>query len=237
MRTKHFLLFAYCAIPISAPAQEGVQLMDNQTFVHLRANELEIVDVTDEKDLSWDADLWFGGDFQKLWMKTRGERSDRNDDRTEIQLLYSKSVLPFWDLQAGIRRAENPALARNWAVIALRGLAPYFFDVEAELFLADGGQSSFRFTGEYEVLLTQRLILTPELELTGYGRNEPRQIIGSGLSKIEFDLRLRYEIRRELAPYVGISWRNLYGNSKDFADSAGFDSQDVSINFGLRAWF
>ena len=160
-----------CATAVSA--QDGIKLMDKRAFVHLLVDELESTDAGGDNDIAWDADLWVGGDFRKFWMKTQGEQSDSEDDRTELQLLYSKAILPFWDLQAGMRRDFEGVDERNWGVIALTGLAPYFFDVEAELFFAEGGQSSVRLRGEIELLLTQRLILTPELEIVGYGPVAP----------------------------------------------------------------
>ena len=236
MNGTQLALFFVALAPV-AQAQTGVSLMDDRAFVHLMVDEFEFADIADENDFVWDMDLSMGGDLHKAWMKSRGEQSDTGADQSEVQLLYSKAVLPFWDLQAGVRRDLDPGPERNWATIAIRGLAPYFFDVEAELFFAEGGQRSIRAKGEYELLLTQRLILSPELEVLAYGRNEPGRLIGSGLSEIEFDVRLRYEIKRELAPYIGLGWYRLYGATRDFAKAAGQDGQDVVMSVGVRAWF
>ncbi len=222
------------AIPILAQAQDGVRTMDTRAFVHLMVDELEL---TDDSDVAWDIDLSVGGDLNKFWTKTRGERSDGDDDSTELQALYSKSLLPFWNLQTGIRRDLDPSPARNWAVVAINGLAPYFFEVEAELFLGEGGQSSMRVRGEYELLLTQRLILKPEIELVGYGRDEPLHRIGSGLSEARLNIRLRHEFRRELAPYIGLEWHRLFNRTKAFAKSAGHDDRDLALVIGLQAWY
>lgn len=237
MRMRSLLIAAALAFSASAFAQDGIRLMDKRAFVHLLVDELEAADAGDQNDVAWDIDLWVGGDFRKFWMKTQGEQSDTEEDRTELQLLYSKAILPFWDLQAGVRRDFEGADDRNWAVVGLTGLAPYFFDVEAELFFAEGGQSSVRLRGEVEYLITQRLILTPELEIVGYGRNEPDRFIGSGLSEIEFDVRLRYEIRREFAPYIGLTWNQLQGSSADFTTNSGRDDSDTVLTIGVRTWF
>ena len=233
------MLFTFSAALFAAPlaAQSGVELMDTRTFVFLMVDELEITDVADEKDLLWDLDLSVGGDLHKFWFRSRGTRSDAAPDETEAQFLYSRAVLPFWDLQAGIRRDYESSDERNWATLALRGLARNFFDVEAEFFLAEGGQSSLRLKGEYEYFVTQRLILTPEFEIVSYGRNEPTRRIGSGLGEIEFDLRLRYEWKREIAPYIGLSWHRAQGSTADIRAIAGEDIDDTTIFIGLRAWF
>ena len=237
MSIRSLLLAATMILPAAALAQDGIKLMDKRAFVHLLVDELESTDAGGENDIAWDVDLWVGSDFRKFWMKTQGEQSDREEDRTELQFLYSKAILPFWDLQAGVRRDLDGVFERNWGVIGLTGLAPYFFDVEAELFFAEGGQSSIRLRGEIEYLLTQRLILTPELEIVGYGRDERNRFIGSGLSEIEFDLRLRYEFKRELAPYIGVTWHRLQGSTADIAAISGRDESDTVLTIGLRTWF
>ena len=237
MSARCLLLASALACCSSVYGQEGIRLMDKRTFVHLMVDELEAADAGGENDIAWDIDLWVGGDFRKFWMKTQGEQSDSEEDRTELQFLYSKAILPFWDLQAGVRRDLEGVDERNWGVIGLTGLAPYFFDVEAELFFAEGGQSSVRLRGEVEYLITQRLILTPELEIVGYGRDEPNRFIGSGISELEFDVRLRYEIRREFAPYIGLTWHRLQGNTADFATRSGRDESDTVLTIGVRTWF
>lgn len=235
MKTTSLWLLA--AAPLTVGAQDHLELMDTHTFVHLMVDEFELIDALDDNDLRWDLNLAVGGDLHKFWLKTDGDRGDFGDDRTELQLLYSKAILPFWDLRAGVRRDLDAMPERNWAVVSLKGLAPKFYDVEAELFLAEGGQSSVRVSGEYELLLTQRLILAPELELLAYGRSEPERLIGTGFSEIGFDLRLRYEIKRELAPYIGLGWHRLYGATRRLATGAGHDIQESSLVVGLRAWF
>lgn len=224
-------------LPSFGLAQSGIEMMDQRTFHHLMVDEFELNDFSDENDLSWDIDYSVGGDFHRFWAKTEGVRADRPEKRSELQLLYSKSLLPFWNLQAGVRRDLDPSPERDWAVVAIHGLAPRFFEVEAELFYGDGGQSSMRVKGEYELLLTQRLILQPELEFVAYGRDAPGYLIGSGLSEVELGVRLRYEIKREIAPYIGLSWHRLFGRSRDFAVSAGRDANEAVLVAGLRGWF
>ena len=235
MRTVTLVLLA--AAPLAVSAQERLHLMDTHTFVQLMIDELELGDALDANDVTWDANLSVGGDLHKFWFKTEGERSDTDGDRTELQFLYSKAILPFWNLRAGMRRDIELTPDRDWAAVSLKGLAPKFYDVEAEFFFAEGGQTSVRVRGEYELLLTQRLILAPELEILTYGRSEPSQQIGAGLSEIGLDLRLRYEIKREIAPYIGLSWHRLYGTTRSLTTSAGRDDEDTQLVIGLRTWF
>ena len=138
-----------------------------------------------------------------------------------MQFLYSKAIARYWDFQLGVRHDFEPSPSRSWAAIGFKGLAPYFFDIDAAAFIGESGRTALRFEAEYELLFAQRLILTPDIEINIYGQNDPDVGIGSGLSDIEAGLRLRYEIRRELAPYIGINWSRLFGNTEDFARIAG----------------
>lgn len=238
MKRTIFLFVMTMASPFAqAQAQQGVMVMDTRIVTHLTVDEFEWSDIGSENEFSWDMDVSVGGDFHKAWIKTRGERGEERADRSELQLLYSKAILPFWDLQAGVRRDFESALDRNWAAISISGLAPYFFDVEAELFLAEGGQTSLRARAEYELLLTQQLILSPELEIVAYGSKEEVRLIDSGLSEIGLSVRLRYEVRRELAPYVSLGWHRLYGGSREMANAAGHSKQDTVLVVGIRAWY
>ena len=122
-------------------------------------------------------------------------------------------------------------------MIGLKGLAPYFFEVDAALFIGDSGNTGLRLNAEYEWLFTQKLILTPEIEVNFYGQDIPEVSLGSGLSDMTLGLRLRYEIRREFAPYLGLEWSKLYGNSADFVSSNGAEVSDTKVVAGLRLWF
>ena len=158
-----------------------------------------------------------------------------------MQLLYSQAIAPFWDFQLGWRRdfeikdAQKPE--QDWAVIGFQGLAPYFFEVDTAFFIAESGSTALRFEAEYEMMLTQQWVLSPEVEVNLYGQNDQALGQGSGLSDIEFGLRLRYEIKREFAPYIGINWSKKYGNSAEYASLQGEDTSDTQIVIGVRAWF
>jgi len=200
-------------------------------------DQFEMRDTGGDNTLSWDAQGWLGKDFQKLWFKFEGDRTASSTEESELQFLYSKAIARYWEFQVGVRHDFEPSPSRNWAVIGFQGLAPYFFETDIALFIGESGRTALRFESEYELLFTQRLILTPEIEVNLYGRDDPTVGIGSGLSDLELGLRLRYEIRREFAPYIGINWLQLFGDTADYARIAGEDVSEVQLVIGLRAWF
>lgn len=151
--------------------------------------------------------------------------------------LWDRIVSRWWNLQAGVRHDFGEGPSRDWVAVGVQGLAPYFFDVEATAYLGDSGRTAARFSAEYDLLFTQRLVLQPQFEVNLYGKDDPANRIGSGLSNLELALRLRYEFRREFAPYVGLVWTRRFGNTADFARAAGEDASDVQFLAGLRVWF
>ncbi len=200
-------------------------------------DQIEARDAGGDNTLSWDGEGWLGKDLHKIWIKTEGERTAGSTDEAELQFLYSKAIARYWDLQVGVRHDFDPSPSRSWAAIGFKGLAPYFFDIDAAAFIGESGRTALRVEAEYELLITQRLVLTPDVEINLYGQNDPAVGIGAGLSNFEAGLRLRYEIRREFAPYIGINWSKLFGNTADFARIAGEKSSDTQLVIGFRAWF
>jgi len=194
-------------------------------------------DLKEDDTSSWDAQAWIGYDLHKLWFKTEGEYLDSDNSEFELQALYSRAIAPYWDVQFGIRENHTSSKSRHWAVIGLQGLAPYYFDIDASFFIGDGGRTSLRLSAEYEMLLTQQLILTPEFEVNFYGDNDVDMGVGSGLSDFGAGLRLRYEIIREFAPYIGVDWTKKYGNSADYAQEEGEDVSESRFVLGFSAWF
>ncbi len=187
--------------------------------------------------LSWDAQAWIGKNINKLWLKTEGERAHGETEELEFQALYSKAISPFWDFQAGFRHDAQPTPNQNWGVIGFQGLARYYFEIDTALFIGESGDTAFRFNAEYELLFTQRLIMTPEIEMNFYGQDIPEIGAGSGLSDLNLGVRLRYEIKREFAPYIGINWLRQYGNTSNFANSMGKLKNGTSFVAGIRLWF
>ena len=186
----------------------------------------------------WSGEGWIGDAIERLAVKSEGEGSfGQRVENADVQALYSKAVGPYWNLQAGIRQAFLSGPDRVYAVIGIEGLAPYWLEVEASLFLSSKGDLLGRAEAYYDQRITQRLVLQPRAELNFAAQDVPENRIGSGLSDAELGLRLRYEIRREFAPYVGFSWERRLGHTARYARRAGESVGGASFVAGLRFWF
>ena len=211
---------------------------DDPLLTKVMIGQLEIREASGDNPLVWDdVQAWVGKDLNKLWFKSEGEYVDDRLEELEIQLLYSRAIAPYWDIQVGWRGDIRPEPTRDWLALGFKGLAPYFFEIDAAIFLGESGRTAARLEGEYEFLFTQRVILTPDVEINWYGKDDVGAGIGSGLSDIEIGLRLRYEIRREFAPYIGINWWKKFGGTEDLASAAGEVTDDFQWVIGVRAWF
>ena len=185
----------------------------------------------------WDGEGWFGGDINRFVVKTEGEGAVRGGvESGEVQALYSRAIDPWFILQAGVRHDFKPGPARTYATIGFEGIAPYWFEVEGALVLSDKGDLLGRLEGYYDQRITQKLILQPRVELNFAAQDVPANSIGSGLSDAELGLRLRYEIKREFAPYIGVSWERKAGATARFALAAGERVQATSFVLGIRTW-
>ncbi|WP_201752704.1 copper resistance protein B [Sphingomonas changnyeongensis] len=178
---------------------------------------------------------WFGGDINRLLVRFEGEGDlGRAAEQVELQAVYSRAIGPYFNLQAGLRHDVRPDPSRTHAVFGVEGLAPYWFEIEALGFLSTKGELTGRFAASYDQRLTQRLVLQPRVELNLAAAAIPERGIAAGLSDGEFDLRLRYEIAREFAPYLGVSFGRRFGR---FARAAGEGGTETSVVIGLRSWF
>lgn len=201
------------------------------------ANILEYTAEDEDSGYRWDIEGWYGGDINRFVFKTEGERVQGDGVQVaEMQALYSRAVGRYTDVQAGIRHDFEPD-SRTYATVAVESLLPYWFEVEASLFLSDHGDFFGRLEGSYDLRLTQRLILQPRIELELAAQNVPETNIGSGFSSGEFGLRLRYDIRKEFAPYIGVNFEKKFGQTADFARAAGEENDETTVVIGLRAWF
>ena len=210
---------------------------DDPTLTKVMINQLEVRKADQGNDpLAWEAEAWIGKDLNKLWLKTEGSRVGSKTEEAEVQALYSRAVAPFWDVQAGVRKDLKPE-GREWATVGVKGLAPYHFDVDAALFAGTEGRTAARLKGEYEIMLTQKTVLSPETEINLYGKDDPAMGVGSGLSDASIGLRLRHEVKREFAPYVGVNWSKKFGKTADFARDDGEKTQDTQFVAGVRLWF
>jgi copper resistance protein B len=177
--------------------------------------------------------------MNRLWIKSEGFLSDSQVSDGDQEALYDRPIprMKYFDAQAGVRFDLDSDPSRTWAALGVEGLAPYFFEIAPTLYISDGGHVAGRITGFYDVLFTQRLIAEPEAELNFYSKDDPKRKIGSGFSDIDTGLRLRYEISRKFAPYVGFAYSGKYGNSASYSRRAGESTNDPRFVFGVRLWY
>jgi copper resistance protein B len=227
--------------PLEAmPYPQMVKLMqmdDTARFGKVLIDQLEWRDTDAGSAAVWQVQGWYGGDYNKLWFKTEGERVQGTTEDARAEMLWDRLIGRWWSLQAGVREDFGEGPSRSWAALGLSGLAPYWFDLEATFYVGEQSRTAARLKAQYDLLLTQRWIVQPELEANLYGKDDPARGLGSGLSDLDLGIRLRYEVRRELAPYVGISWKKLFGSTADQAQAAGRDASDVQLLAGIRIWF
>ena len=214
---------------------EMMGMDDRKHFGKVMFDRLEWRD-TDPSSFEWEAAAWYGGDFNKVWIETEGEHFD-SEDEARVEAAWDHIVSAWWSTRLGLRTDVGDAPSQSWVAFGVAGLAPGFVELEAMAYVGDGGRTALRLTTEYDLLLTQRWVLQPALEINAYGKDDPERRIGAGLSDMELGLRLRYEIRREFAPYLGVNWSKRFGDSADFARASGEDPDEISLVAGLRAWF
>jgi copper resistance protein B len=200
------------------------------------ANVFELTTASGDKGYRWDLEGWYGSDLHRFVLKTEGEGTRDDVDAAEIQALYSRAVGRYTDLQTGVRYDFEPDGAA-YATVGVETLFPYWFDVEGALFLSEKGDAFARIEGSYDVRFTQRLILQPSVEIILAAQDVPESEIGSGFSSAEVGLRLRYDIRREFAPYVGINYERRFGRTADLAMAGGGEDEETTVVIGVRAWF
>jgi len=210
---------------------------DDPVLMKVMIDKLETRSVDGTDPLIMEADVWIGQDLNKFWFKSDVEMVDGVTEEASLEFLYSRAIDAYWDVQIGWRHDDRPAPNQEWLALGLKGLAPYFFEVDASVYLGKGGQINLSLDAEYEMMLTQKWVLSPEIEMDVYSKNDPIHEVGSGLSNIDLGLRLRYEVTREFAPYIGVNWANKFGGTADYARAAGEKTNDVQLVAGIRAWF
>jgi len=208
-------------------------------FTKVMLDRLEWRNADPDAVTYWEGQAWMGGDINKLWLKSDGSLVKGDAEEASLEGYYSRAVATYWDLQLGARHdfALQGEPSRNWAAVGFKGLAPYKFDIDATLYAGKQGRTALRTKAEYELLITQRLVLMPELEANLYGKKDVERGIGSGLANLDLGLRLRYELRREFAPYVGVTWSGKYGDTADLARASGVAVRDTQWLAGVRAWW
>ena len=223
------------AAAIPPPADHPAHDNTIQTF--LLIDRLEWVDADEGHGMEWEGQAWIGTDYNKLWLRSEGERINGDTEDADLEVLYGRSIAPWWDVVAGVRHHFEPGGSQDLAVFGVMGVAPYKFELAASVYVGDSGYIGARLEAEYEILLTNRLILQPAIEVNIHGRDDESHGNGSGLGTVEAGLRLRYEFTRQLAPYVGIVDERAYGGTADFRRDEGQDINDTHFVAGLRIWF
>jgi len=209
---------------------------DNAVNYFVLFDQLEWLSGNGGGAVNWDNKGWIGRDRDRVWFRTEGERADGRLEHAEAQVFYGRAVRRWWDVVAGVRQDVGPGPNRTWAAVGLQGLAPYWFEVEATAYVGVTGRTQLRLETEYDLLLTNRLILQPLVEVDFYGRDDPERGLGAGLSSTDAGFRLRYEFRRELAPYVGVTWGRKYFGTADAARRQGERVRGARFAFGMRVW-
>lgn len=201
--------------------------------------DLAEVQLRDGRDgYRWEGQAWIGGDIHRLWLKSEGEGSFGHAvGSTEVQALYSRALDPYWNLQAGIRHDIRPDPSRTYATVGIEGLAPGWFEVGGALFLSTKGELLGRVEGYYDQRITNDVVLQPRVEANLAAQDVRATGTGAGLTTMEAGLRLRYEGRREFAPYIGVAWERQVGATARFSRARGRDTGGVSFVAGVRAWF
>lgn len=223
--------------PYALPGPRQLRLSDEHAFGSVLLDRLERVDTKDGNATAYDAQAWFGGTYDRLVLKAEGDVAKGKLEEARTEVLWGHAIASYWDTQLGVRQDSGAGPDRTWLAVGIQGLAPYWFDVDATAYVGSSGRTALRLSGEYELLLTQRLILQPRMEVNLYGRRDEARGLGSGLADAAAGLRLRYEFSRQFAPYVGVEWAGKFGQTADFARAEGQRTRETRYVAGVRLWF
>lgn len=228
MRNPFLTIFLVLCLGITNLAAMG---NDDPLYSQVAVEDFEY-QIADEKALSWDANVWVGYSLSKVYIYSEGEKVEGSGVESENQLLYSRAIAPYWDVQVGLAYDATSESDYTWGVVALNGMSAYFFEIRAVLLVGKDENIGLRFEADYEALLTQKLILTPSFSTALYSKDVDAMELGKGLSNTTLGLRLKYEIKREFAPYIGVEWSKNYENTADF-----HPLDDVYGVVGVNFWY
>jgi len=222
--------------PYALEGNERLTLADEHTFYALLGDRLEYNEQANAG--VFDLQAWYGTTFDRLVIKTEGDFSEGSIEENQTDILWGHAVSAYWDTQAGVRLDYNKeGENRQWLAFGLQGLAPYWFELDMTAYVGERGNTAFTLEAEYELLLTQKLIIQPRAEITLYGKNDKQNELGSGLSSSAIGFRVRYEFTRQFAPYIGVEWSNKFGNTADYATSSGQSNNNTAFVAGIKFWF
>ena len=222
--------------PYAQSGPRQLKLADEHSFWAVLGDRFEYQE--DSETTVYDLQAWYGTTYDRLVIKAEGDIADGTLEESSTDLLWGHALNAYFDTQLGVRLDQyDEGKDRQWLALGLQGLAPYWFELDVTAYVGDSGRTALSAEAEYELLLTQRLILQPRAELNLYGKNDPENGLGSGLSDLALGVRLRYEFNRQFAPYIGVEWTSTYGDTADYRRAAGENRSDTQIVAGLRFWF
>jgi copper resistance protein B len=223
--------------PYALPGGRGLRLGDEKVFASVLVDNLEAVRSNGQTTGAYDLTARVGRDYDRLVIKAEGEVSGGKVQESRTEGLWSHAVSTYWEAQLGLRHDGGAGPDRTWLAVGLQGLAPYWFELDATAYVGNGGRTALRLNAEYELLITQKLVLQPRVEANFYGKSDPARDMGKGLSDVTAGVRLRYEFTRQFAPYVGVEWAGRFGETADLARAAGERTRDKRVVAGVHFWF
>lgn len=231
-------------VPPASPAAAASVHRHEDLYGAVLIDQLEFRGGSGTNIGAWEGEAYYGGDYDKVWINTRGEYNDkaRSLERAELQLLYSRLIGYFWNAQIGVRqdfpiRPDEGTPARTHLVLGVEGLLPNLFEVNLQFFVDHRGTVAARLEGYYDAYVTQRLVLQPQVELNAAANADRQSRLGSGLTRLESGLRLRYELTREFAPYIGVQYERVLGETAGIYKRFGEPRDILSGVAGIRLFF
>jgi copper resistance protein B len=231
-RDPHAYSGGYDFGPIPPP-----HMGDVHNFHGLLVDRFERVRTRDNSSTEYELQGWFGRDYDRAVLKAEGEIDDGEHHELSTELLWSHAVAAYWNTQLGLRHDGGIEPSRTWLAFGVQGLAPYWFEVDVTGYVGEHGRTALSIEAEYELLLTQKLVLQPRIEANIHGKRDAERELGSGLSDLTAGVRLRYEFRREFAPYIGVERSGKFGGTTDFVRAQGKPAKETRLVAGLRFWF
>lgn len=222
--------------PYALAGERELKLADEAKFGRIWFERLERGFSKDTPYNEYEVQAWFGTDANRLSLKSEGAYSNGVSDESRNEALWAHAISPFWDSQIGVRQDTGLVPNTTWLAFGVQGLAPYWFHLDAEAYVSTQGRTALRLEGSYDLYLTQKLVAQPRLELNAYGKQED-PYYGSGVNSSSLGLRVRYEVTRQVAPYIGVQWINTYGQTRSMTNIDGVSSQQTSLVAGLRVWY
>ena len=224
--------------PFSPPTPLRLTLADEHSFWAVLGERLEYQNSSSEDAIVYDLQAWYGTTYDRLVIKTEGDIVESSLEESSTDLLWAHALNSNFDAQVGFRLDQyKDGKNRKWLAFGSQGLAPYWFEVDVTGYIGDKGRTALTAEAEYELFLTQRLIMQPRAELSLYGKSDPENNIGSGLSDISLGVRFRYEFSRQFAPYIGVEAERAYGGTADYRSVSGDGRSQTLLTAGLRFWF